>query len=287
MNPRNVHLPSFRIATEVRTGISRAQLAHFEIADMASQVMSRPVTYRFDFSVTARPASASACFPSRDSTRRFHRLGPVYMVPPYEPVLFLSDTGRSISVVCEIDPQAVNERLEKNVVWETSALKENLDLRNTRIRELLCCMNNELSHPSFAQEVVIESISVLLAVEATRSWLRSRERVGGLSARRLRLIDERIAMLGPAPSLTELATLTGLSIRHLTRSFRVSRGCPIGAYVAAQRVEQSKQLLLAGKSVKAVARDLKFGSAESFAYAFRRLTGCTPSDFRRRTRNSP
>ena len=45
--------------------------------------------------------------------------------------------------------------------------------------------------------------------------------------RRLRLIDERLADDPSAPPLGELADLCDLSVRQLTRGFKVSRACSI------------------------------------------------------------
>ena len=46
-------------------------------------------------------------------------------------------------------------------------------------------------------------------------------------------------MLGPLPSLAELAELCALSVRQLTRGFRASRGCSLGEHIA-QRNKQNK-----------------------------------------------
>jgi AraC family transcriptional regulator len=105
---------------------------------------------------------------------------------------------------------------------------------------------------------------------------------GGLAPWRLRLIDERLAERQAAPTLPELAQLCNLSVRALTRGFRVNKGVSIGDYVAARQLEHAKALLAEGKCVKSVAYALGFASSASFCYAFRRLAGEAPGQFRDR-----
>jgi AraC family transcriptional regulator len=98
------------------------------------------------------------------------------------------------------------------------------------------------------------------------------------------MIDERLAQSGAPPSLTELAGLCGLSVRHLTRAFRTSRRRSIGDHIAECRIEQAKQLLGSGVSVKAIACTLGFSSPAALSTAFRRATGERPRDYLQRVR---
>jgi AraC family transcriptional regulator len=103
---------------------------------------------------------------------------------------------------------------------------------------------------------------------------------GGLSALRLRLIDERLSDIAASPSLAELAALCDMSVRQLTRAFRESRGQSIGTYIAKARVEAAKHLLAGDRSIKSIAYHLGFTSPSTFTQAFRRATGETPGRFR-------
>ena len=123
-----------------------------------------------------------------------------------------------------------------------------------------------------------------LAIEIGRFCHEVNERplTGGLSTWRLRLIDERLSDDASAPTLAGLAALCNLSVRQLTRGFRVSRGCSIGDYVEQRRMELAKRLLVRGESVKSIAFTMGFGSPSSFTFAFRRAVGISPSQFRQR-----
>ena len=98
----------------------------------------------------------------------------------------------------------------------------------------------------------------------------------------LRLIEERLSEHDKAPSLSDLAELCGLSVRQLTRGFRVSRGCSIGDYLEQRRIESAKRMLMRGEAVKGVAFALGFASPSSFTFAFRRAVGSSPTRFRQK-----
>lgn len=83
------------------------------------------------------------------------------------------------------------------------------------------------------------------------------------------------------PSLEELAAEAAVSPYHFHRIWRSLTGETVGHTVARLRIEASRQLLAAsGDSVTQVAMATGFGSSQSFARAFRRQTGATPSGFR-------
>jgi AraC family transcriptional regulator len=130
--------------------------------------------------------------------------------------------------------------------------------------------------------MLVELIAGQLAIELARYCMAIAEGpvTGGLAPWRLRLIDERMREVHKAPTLTELADLCGLSVRQLTRAFRISRGSSIRQYVALSQVEHAKRLLTSEESVKAIAHSLGFSSSSKFAFAFRRATGETPREFR-------
>jgi AraC family transcriptional regulator len=126
-----------------------------------------------------------------------------------------------------------------------------------------------------AGQICIELVRHLLDIEELQS-------TGGLSRRSLRLIDERLAADGAPPNLSELASLCGLSVRHLTRAFRRSRQRSIGSYIADRRMQRARRLLAAGVSVKSIAYTMGFSSPAALSSAFRRTTGERPRDYRQR-----
>lgn len=82
--------------------------------------------------------------------------------------------------------------------------------------------------------------------------------------------------------LATLAELARLSPYHFSRSFKHSFGMPPHRYHASRRMERAKQLLENRElSVTRIALESGFSDTSTFSAAFHRLTGETPSHYRR------
>ena len=132
-----------------------------------------------------------------------------------------------------------------------------------------------------------EALGVVLAHELTRTNV-SRDSAllpvsGGLAAwqrrKAIAYIEEHLA---ESISLAALAQLVGLSACHFCRAFRQSVGMPPQRYQLTQRVERAKALLAKhAASVTDVGLSVGYNDASAFCTAFRRVTGLTPSAYRR------
>ncbi|WP_076866733.1 helix-turn-helix transcriptional regulator [Bradyrhizobium mercantei] len=109
---------------------------------------------------------------------------------------------------------------------------------------------------------------------------------GGLAPKALRGAIERLRSDSEADvSLAALASEAGLSRFHFCRAFKESTGLSPHAWLRQHRLEQAMDMLRdTDASVVSVAAALGYGSQTAFAAAFRKLTGETPSDWRRRLR---
>jgi AraC family transcriptional regulator len=131
-----------------------------------------------------------------------------------------------------------------------------------------------------------EALGVLLAHELVRlSDTPERRSVprGGLSGWQQRAIADYIeANLGQELRLSDMARLVRLSPYHFARAFKQSFGVPPHRYHVGRRIARAKDLLIdPAKSVTGIARELGFAETSSFSSTFRRVTGTSPSAFRR------
>ncbi len=110
--------------------------------------------------------------------------------------------------------------------------------------------------------------------------------LGGLSPTALRRAIERLRSDSDADvSLAALASDAGLSRFHFCRAFKDSTGLSPHAWLRQHRHEQAMNMLRdTDESIVSIAATLGYSSQTAFAAAFRKLTGETPSDWRRRMR---
>ncbi|MBR1167191.1 helix-turn-helix domain-containing protein [Bradyrhizobium liaoningense] len=110
--------------------------------------------------------------------------------------------------------------------------------------------------------------------------------MGGLAPKVLLRAIERLRSDGDADvSLDALASDAGLSRFHFCRAFKESTGLSPHAWLRQHRLEQAMHKLReSDEPIVSIAAALGYSSQTAFAAAFRKLTGETPSDWRRRMR---
>ncbi|TCM50676.1 AraC-like DNA-binding protein [Rhizobium sp. PP-F2F-G48] len=151
------------------------------------------------------------------------------------------------------------------------------------IAQAIRAIGSELAGENPYAKLLVEGLAVtIIAQLARKEGLITTRRTGGLSTanlnRILRKIDEN---LSGDLSLTELSTLTGLSVPHFCRAFKETIGTPPHAYILHRRIERAKDLL--GRSRRCltdIALDCGFSSSSHLSNNFRRSVGTTPSEYR-------
>jgi AraC family transcriptional regulator len=272
-----------KVGTEVRVAVATAQLVQFHFTDPIDIIMFDREAYWLDLCLEPRPPNARACYLDHWAAQRFERMGKVYLLPPGETIQTRSDGGAShTSILCHLHPEALSRWFDGELKWTCRRLEASLDIPDGNVRGVLFRLADEMRHPGFASEMLVELLAAQLAIELGRYFVQFDEipLTGELARWRLDLIDERLRDAQEVPTLSELAALCNLSVRQLTRGFRASRGCSIGDYVASRRIECAKRLLAGDQNVKTIAYSLGFNSPSGFCFAFRRATGMTPGEFR-------
>lgn len=283
------HAPIMVVEAQASVRSIDAQIVRFDVPGPTNAVMQVSDRYQIDMCLTPRPLETRACYLESWGPHRFERVGDIFMVPPGQRLNFRGVGGLlQASVTCQLTPEAIGKIIGEQFTWNDRQLAATLDISSASIRALLLRLSGELRHPGLASEQMVELLGAELAIELARFCLDVSERpmTGGLSGWRLRLIDQRLSDDPTAPSLAELAAMCNLSVRQLTRGFKVSRGCSIGDYIEQRRMETAKRLLTSGESVKTIAFSMGFSSPSSFTYAFRRAAGFSPSQFRQRHRGA-
>jgi AraC family transcriptional regulator len=156
-----------------------------------------------------------------------------------------------------------------------------------QLRDALLAVNAELTAGGAGGPLAAESLANILAVLLIRHIVSPgrdvRGRHGALPQRRLRAVLDYIEEhLGAAPTLTEIAAVTGLNPYHFTRQFKAATGLPPHQYVITRRIERAKQLLRewTDSSLAEVAARAGFYDQSQFSHHFKRQVGVTPSQFR-------
>lgn len=117
---------------------------------------------------------------------------------------------------------------------------------------------------------------------------RSRELYSGranrLVERACRIIEEHIESGEPAAPIAraELAGKLGISVSHLSRTFKQVTGVTLERTVMQRRIDLAKRLLLEpALNVAQVAARCGIADAAYFARVFRSVAGCTPREYMR------
>jgi AraC-like DNA-binding protein/ligand-binding sensor protein len=101
------------------------------------------------------------------------------------------------------------------------------------------------------------------------------QRVQGLIERRMESDDVSVDA-----SLCDLASAVGVSPGHLSRTFKQVSGLTFERYLMVERVERARRMLLdPAARVSEVAERCGFCNPAYFARVFRRIAGCSPSEF--------
>lgn len=171
--------------------------------------------------------------------------------------------------------------------YSISSLAPRLFFENVALMETALKLAALIESEGADHRLYIEALGVVLTHELLRVHAENRRAEapvnGGLAAwqrrKALAYIDEHLAE--PMSSAAS-AQLVGLSTSYFCRAFSQSFGMPPQRYRLSRRMERAR-ILLANHfaSVTDVSLTVGYADASAFCTAFRRVTGLTPSAYRR------
>ncbi len=194
--------------------------------------------------------------------------------------------GPTHRVAVAIQPRLLTGALNETAHEPDVELTEHWNLIDSHISALVSEMVNDLGDNSPAGASYGEALANALAVYLVKRYAVRRITPafykGGLPPYRLKRVLDYIAdNLGTDISLSDLATIAGMSPHYFSELFKQTVGRSPHNYVLLQRIERAKQLLRdPRRSIIEAGLDVGFQNPSHFARMFRKLEGATPSRFR-------
>ena len=153
--------------------------------------------------------------------------------------------------------------------------------RRERANWLARHLHDEFRADDPAGRLAVEGLALALLADVARV-------AGGGSGPPPRWVDRAVEILhatatAEAPGLSEIAGEAGVHPVHLARVFRRHHGCSVGEYARRLRVQLATEGLRDdGVPIGRLAHRLGYADHSHFSRSFRRATGISPSEFRRR-----
>jgi len=159
-------------------------------------------------------------------------------------------------------------------------LSEPALLRNDSSLWLAARMYREFSEQDGFSALVLESIATELLIETSRQDARKAERKPPPWLERVKeFLRENFS---EPPCLDDLAKAVNVHPTHLARVFRQYERCTVGDYIRQVRINYARQRMLSSNEpLVEIALAAGFADQTHFTRSFKRLTGITPSEFRR------
>ncbi len=171
--------------------------------------------------------------------------------------------------------------------WSPGQLAALRDIQSPTIKRDFYRIVKEVSESGFRREDVVAITAQLILVEFARyvhhmSDLPKAPSRSALADWQMRRIQDYVnGMIDNCPSVDELARVSEISRRHLTRAFKTTTGRTITEYVTEVRMTKARSLLAnTDLALKEIAHRVGFSGPGSFCSAFGKAVGMTPNQFR-------
>jgi AraC family transcriptional regulator len=189
------------------------------------------------------------------------------------------------SICLYIDPQAV--AIDPDLRFPEADLQPRLLFEDSGLWETVLKLKAQIGSADPGDHMYAEVLGGLLAHELLHlngaiPASRRADRGGLARWQQKRVTDFMEEHLAGDMSLDVLADLVRLNRYHFLRSFKRSFGEPPYRYWTGRRIERAKALLANPRtSITGIALDVGFSGTSAFSATFHRITGQTPTDYRR------
>lgn len=214
--------------------------------------------------------AGSLCLMPAGATSEWEVSGPVRMLH-----LYVSQAAFARAVVETTGADPAHVALREVPYFQDSTLE-------AVMRQVVLPLDWDEPAERVAVSHAAQTLLAYLISRMTERGPRAGQMRGGLAAGTLRRIRDHIAAhLGEALSITDLASIAGLSPYHFARAFKRSTGQSPHAYLLGARIARAREALGAGQTPAEVSLLCGFSSQSHFTERFRAETGVTPGQFRR------
>jgi AraC family transcriptional regulator len=218
----------------------------------------------------------------------FRPVGTLSFIAPGVSVTMRGD-GPMTSAICVLDSEFLTALAEVGGDLRLETIDFIRAIASERLAYLGAAMLREATAPGFAASLFAESIGMQIAVEIARyDGRRTAEggiNSGGLAPWQMRRLESYVhEHLSEDLTLSALARLLGISVRHLSRTVRQAKGVGVYRWIAECRLSEARRMLSATRlPIHEIARRSAFVSPNAFSTAFRNASGVAPAEYRRLT----
>ena len=256
------------------------ELHHYRFRGAQRGVFTSPRGF-LDLALSPRPGTPRGRYADGAGTAT-QSLGSMIFIPAGTSLHTLWGEGEQTSICCGFEGTGL---LPDEVQSSEAMLEASLDIRSQPVGQALRRIADEIAHPGFCSELLVQAVWTQAAIELHRYFRFTSERKGPVTLRlsqaQIARIAERIEQPGKPPMVAELAAECGLSTRHFFRQFKAATGQTLVAYASDRKIARARRLLRpGGPAIKQIAWECGFDSAAAFSAAFRKATGRTPRQFR-------
>ncbi len=150
-------------------------------------------------------------------------------------------------------------------------------------------LSKDINRENNINRIFAESLTQALGAYLLQNYCTYAKKIiinKGLNGQTLsRVIDFIESNLDNSIGIEDMAAIAHISAYHFIRMFKLATGSTPHQYIANKRINKAKYLLAkTDEPILKIALDTGFASASNFSSAFKRLVGCTPSVFRRKSR---